>query len=146
MPQEAPIQEGQILTGPLFNEPMQVETVEEVGRAAADVEKKTPGAEGRLARAENRHADLMARRERRRQELERQRSLSLQVVERIASVLVLPHPEGKAPEIQRMRPNPEAAPKPQWWNMPLITWSAPLASPMWSSFAPMSAAIQSGLS
>ncbi|MBN1842598.1 MAG: DUF3883 domain-containing protein [Deltaproteobacteria bacterium] len=80
---------------------------EEIGRAAADVEKKTTGAEGRLARSENRHADLMTRRERRRQELERQRSLSLQAVERIASVLVLPHPEREAPEIRHMKPNPE---------------------------------------
>jgi hypothetical protein len=33
------------------------------------------------------------RREKRRQELERQRALTLQAVERIASVLILPHPE-----------------------------------------------------
>ena len=80
---------------------------EEIGRAAAEVERKTPGAEGRLARAESRHADLMARRDRRRQELERQRSLSLQAVERLASVLILPHPEGHAPEIQKLKPNLE---------------------------------------
>ena len=53
---------------------------EEIGRAAAEIEQKTPGAEGRLAQAENRHAELLARRERRRQELERQRALSLQAV------------------------------------------------------------------
>ena len=80
---------------------------EEIGRAAADVEQKIPGAEGRLARSENRHAELMTRRDRRRQELERQRSLSLQAVERIASVLVLPHPEREAPEIQKLKPNLE---------------------------------------
>jgi len=80
---------------------------EEIGKAAADVEQKIPGAEGRMARAENRHGELMARRDRRRQELERQRSLSLQAVERIASVMVLPHPEREAPDIRRMKPNLE---------------------------------------
>ena len=49
---------------------------EEIGRAAADAEDGKQGAEGRLAMAESRHAELFARRERRRQDLERQRSLS----------------------------------------------------------------------
>ena len=80
---------------------------EEIGKASEDMEKGITGAEGRLAQAENRHAELLARRERRRQELERQRSLSLQAVERIASVLVLPHPEREAPEVRRLRPNLE---------------------------------------
>jgi superfamily II DNA or RNA helicase len=80
---------------------------EEIGKANEDKEKGVAGADGRLAQAENRHAELMARRERRRQELERQRSLTLQAVERITSVLVLPHPERQAPEVQRLRPNPE---------------------------------------
>jgi len=78
---------------------------EEIGRAVADVEQKIAGAEGRLAQAEARHAELLSRRERRRQELERQRAVSLQAVERIASVLVLPHPEREAPEIKHLRPN-----------------------------------------
>jgi hypothetical protein len=78
---------------------------EEIGKAAAEVEQKVPIAEGRLAQAEARHAELLARRERRRQELERQRSLTLQAVERIASVLVLPHPEREAPEVRRLQPN-----------------------------------------
>ena len=30
-----------------------------------------------------------------------------QAVERIASVLVLPHPEREAPDVRNMRPNPE---------------------------------------
>ena len=47
---------------------------EEIGKANEDKEKGVTGADGRLAQAENRHAELMARRERRRQELERQRS------------------------------------------------------------------------
>jgi superfamily II DNA or RNA helicase len=78
---------------------------DEIGRAASDVDQKLPGAEGRLAQAESRHAELLARRERRRLDLERQRSLTLQSVERIASALVLPHPEREAPELRRLRPN-----------------------------------------
>lgn len=80
---------------------------EEIGKANEDKERGIAGADGRLAQAENRHAELLARRERRRKELERQRSLSLQAVERIASVLVLPHPEREAPDVRRMRPNLE---------------------------------------
>ncbi len=78
---------------------------EEIGRAAADAEQKLPGAEGRLALAEARHGELLARRERRRADLEQQRALTLQSVERLASVLVLPHPERDAPEVRRLRPN-----------------------------------------
>ncbi|MBI5634971.1 MAG: DUF3883 domain-containing protein [Nitrospirae bacterium] len=78
---------------------------EEIGRAAAEIEQKVTGAEGRLAQAETRHAELFDRREKRRQDLERQRSLSLQAVERITSVLILPHPEGETPEVRRLRPN-----------------------------------------
>ncbi len=78
---------------------------EEIGRAAAEVEQKVGGAEGRLAQAEARHAELLARRDRRRRDLDRQRSLTLQAVERIASLLVLPHPERNAPEVRNLRPN-----------------------------------------
>jgi len=78
---------------------------EEIGRAATDVDQKHPGAEGRLAQAETRHAELLARRDRRRIDLDRQRALTLQAVERLASVLVLPHPEREAPEVRRLRPN-----------------------------------------
>lgn len=78
---------------------------EEIGRAAADVEQKLPGAEGRLAQAESRHAELLARRDRRRTDLERQRALTLQAVELLTSVLVLPHPEREAPEVRRLKPN-----------------------------------------
>jgi superfamily II DNA or RNA helicase len=80
---------------------------EEIGRAASDVEQKLPGAEGRLAMAESRHAELLARRDRRRTDLERQQALTLQAVERLASVLVLPHPEREAPEVRRLKPNLE---------------------------------------
>jgi superfamily II DNA or RNA helicase len=78
---------------------------EEVGRATADVDQGLPGAEGRLAMAETRHSELLSRRERRRIDLERQRALTLQAVERLASVLVLPHPEREAPEVRRLKPN-----------------------------------------
>lgn len=78
---------------------------EDIGRVAAEVDQKIAGAEGRLAQAEARHAELTARRERRRTELERQRALTLQAVERLTTVLVLPHPDGQAPEVQRLKPN-----------------------------------------
>ena len=78
-----------------------------IGRLAEDAQRGVEGAAGNLKQAEDRHAALMARRERRRQELDRQRSLSLQGVERLASVLVLPHPERDQPEIRNLRPDPE---------------------------------------
>jgi superfamily II DNA or RNA helicase len=80
---------------------------EEVGRAAEDVEKKLPGAEGRLAIADSRYAELLVRRDRRRQELERQQSLSLQAIERITSALILPHPEREDQEVRKLRQNRE---------------------------------------
>src|SRR5437660_12015462 len=55
---------------------------EEIGRASSDVEQKLPGAEGRLAQAETRHAELLHRRAKRRQDLQRQSALTLQSVER----------------------------------------------------------------
>jgi hypothetical protein len=78
---------------------------EEIGRAAADVDQGAQGAEGRLSLAESRHAELLNRRDPRRRDLEQQRSLSLQAVERRASVLVLPHPAREAPEVRRLRPD-----------------------------------------
>ena len=80
---------------------------EEIGRAAEEVGQKITGAEGRLAQAETRHGEVLARRERRREELKRQRAVTLQGVERLASVLVLPHPERETPDVRRLRPNPE---------------------------------------
>jgi len=80
---------------------------EEIGRAQEAVDRGEQGAEGRLAQAEARHAELFQRRERRRKELQQQCALSLQAVERIASVLVLPHPERETPEVRRLKPNPE---------------------------------------
>ncbi|MGH7101350.1 MAG: helicase-related protein [Acetobacteraceae bacterium] len=80
---------------------------DEIGRAGQEVEKKIPGAEGRLAVAESRHAELMARRQRRRGELERRQALTVQAVQRLASVLILPHPERDAPEVRHLRPDRE---------------------------------------
>jgi superfamily II DNA or RNA helicase len=80
---------------------------EEIGKIAAEVEMKISGAEGRLAMAENRHDELRVRRERRRQELERQRSLSLQNIERITSVLIFPHPDREDSEVRHLRQNLE---------------------------------------
>jgi hypothetical protein len=60
-----------------------------------------------LAQAEARHQEYLQRRERRREELEGQRALTLQGVERIASVTVLPHPERETPEVRHLRPDPE---------------------------------------
>lgn len=78
---------------------------DEIGRAGSDVDQKLAGAEGRLAQAEARHSELLARRDRRRTDLNRQQALTLQSVERLASVLVMPHPDGDTPEVRRLRPN-----------------------------------------
>ena len=80
---------------------------EEIGRAAEEVDKEITGAGGRLAQAESRHGEVLARRERRREELKRQRAVTLQGVERLASVLVLPHPDRKTLDVRRLRPHPE---------------------------------------
>ncbi len=80
---------------------------EEIGRAADEVANEVTGAEGRLAQAETHHAEVMARRERRREELKRQRAVTLQGVERLASVLILPHPERGTLDVRRLRPHPE---------------------------------------
>ena len=58
--------------------------------------------------AEARHDEAMARRERRRRELTQQRALTLQGVDRLTSVLVLPHPESEAEDVRRLRPNVES--------------------------------------
>ncbi len=79
----------------------------EIGKAVADVDRKKSGAEGRLAQAESRHAELLNRRERRRVELLQQRSLTLQSVDRITSALILPHPERDAPDLRKFRQNLE---------------------------------------
>jgi len=80
---------------------------DEIGRAATEVEQKVQGAQGRLAQAGERHAKLLERRERRRQELSRQRSLTLQAVERVTGMVILPHPERDAADVRRLKPDPE---------------------------------------
>jgi len=79
----------------------------EVGRADEDKRNRVPGAEGRLAKAERRHKNALLRRDRRRAELEQQRSMTLQGVRRLASVLVLPHPDRESSDVQHLRPHPE---------------------------------------
>lgn len=76
---------------------------DEIGSAQEDVDEKRPGAEGRLAQAEARCEALQRRRDQRRAELVRQRSLTLQGVERVTSVLVLPHPERESAEARQLR-------------------------------------------
>ena len=80
---------------------------QEIGRASEDLVKQVTGAEGRLAQAEARHDEARARRDRRRFELTQQRALTLQGVERLAGVLILPHPDSNNPEVRRLRPNRE---------------------------------------
>jgi superfamily II DNA or RNA helicase len=80
---------------------------EKIGRFAEERDRGVEGAAGLLAAAEAKHAELVARRERRREELARQRAVTIQDVERITSVLILPHPEREAPEIRRLQPDPE---------------------------------------
>lgn len=80
---------------------------QEIGNASEEIQKGIQGAEGRLAQAENRHAELSTRRDLRRKELKQQQSLTLQAVERITSVLILPHPKRGDPEVTRLKPNPE---------------------------------------
>ena len=80
---------------------------QEIGRASEEVGNGITGAEGRLAQAENRYAEVEARRQRRREELNQQQALTLQGVERLASVLVLPHPARATLEARHLRPHPE---------------------------------------
>ncbi len=80
---------------------------ERIRRLSEDRDGEVEGAAGNLAQAEQRQDELIARRERRREELRRQRHLTLQAVERIATALILPHPERDRPDIRGMRPDPE---------------------------------------
>ena len=79
----------------------------EVGRALEDIGKQIQGAEGRLAQAENRHAEALGRRERRRRELEQQQALTLQGVERMTTALVMPHPNRDDPDVRNLKPSEE---------------------------------------
>ncbi len=79
----------------------------EIGHAAEEAKKGSAGAKGRLTQAEARHGEVLERRNRRNEELEREQNVTLQEVERLTSLLILPHPERSAPEVKRLRPNPE---------------------------------------
>jgi superfamily II DNA or RNA helicase len=78
-----------------------------MARLQEDLERGVEGAAGNLRQAEMRHGELMARRNRRREELDRQRSLTLQAVERMTTVLVFPHPEREQPDVRNLRPDAE---------------------------------------
>ena len=78
---------------------------DEIGRADLELQEGTRGAEGRMARAEARHSELLVRRDLRRHDLERQKAISLQGLERLTSVLVLPHPEQESSDVRNLRPN-----------------------------------------
>ena len=78
-----------------------------IGRWEEEADRGVEGAAGNLKQAEDRHAVLLTRRETRRQEMERQKSLTLQAVERMTSIIVLPHPERDRPDIANLRPDPE---------------------------------------
>ena len=80
---------------------------QELGNASQAKEEGASGAEGRFARAETRHEEILARRERRRAQFERERTLTLQGVERLATALILPHPDREAPDVRHLRPHPE---------------------------------------
>jgi len=78
-----------------------------IGRFSEEAERGAEGAAGNLKKAEDRHAELLARRQRRMEELQRQKSLTLQNVERLATALILPHPERDKPEVKNLHPDPE---------------------------------------
>jgi hypothetical protein len=80
---------------------------EKIGRFEEEARNGVEGAAGSLKIAETRHAELLARRQRRRDELDREKALTLQSVERLTSALILPHPEASRPQVQRLRPNPQ---------------------------------------
>lgn len=78
-----------------------------IGKFSEEKERGDQLAAANLAKAEERHANLMLRRQKRREELARQRSLVLQNVRRVTSALIMPHPESTRPEINNLRPNKE---------------------------------------
>jgi superfamily II DNA or RNA helicase len=80
---------------------------DKIGRFALAKESGVEGAAGFLAQAENRHAELMSRRDLRRAELAKQRHLTLQGVERLTNVLILPHPDRDRPDIRNLRQDKE---------------------------------------
>jgi superfamily II DNA or RNA helicase len=80
---------------------------QEIGRFEEEKNRGSEGAAGLLAIALEKHDILCRRRERRVEELERQQALALHAVERIASALILPHPERERPELSNLHPSKE---------------------------------------
>jgi hypothetical protein len=78
-----------------------------IGRFTEEAEHGVEGSAGNLKQAETRHDELLARRHRRMEELEREKSLTLQNIERIATALILPHPERDKPDVKNLHPDPE---------------------------------------
>jgi superfamily II DNA or RNA helicase len=78
-----------------------------IGRWEYEAEQGVEGAAGNLKQAEDRHSLLLERRDNRRREMERQQSLTLQAVDRLTSIIILPHPERDRPDIANLRPDPE---------------------------------------
>jgi superfamily II DNA or RNA helicase len=79
----------------------------QMARLTEDHDRGAEGAAGQLAMADQRHEELTQRRDRRREELKKQRALSIHDVERVATALVMPHPDRQSPQVSRLRPDPE---------------------------------------
>jgi hypothetical protein len=80
---------------------------DKLGRLQMQVDSGVEGAAGLLAQAVNRHTELTVRREARKNELAKQREVTLQAVERVTSVIVLPHPDRDRPDIRNLRQDKE---------------------------------------
>jgi hypothetical protein len=74
-----------------------------IGRWEDEAERGVEGAAGNLRQAEDRHSLLIDRRQKRRREMEQQRSLTLQAVDRLTSIIILPHPDRDLPGSRRRR-------------------------------------------
>ncbi len=80
---------------------------QQIGKFADAEERGDEGAKGLLVQAETKQQELIQHRDRRRQELKQQATLSLQSVERVTSIYVLPHPERERLEVKRLQPDYE---------------------------------------
>jgi hypothetical protein len=78
-----------------------------IGRWEDEAERGVEGAAGNLKQAEDRHSLLIERRQTRRREMEQQRSLTLQAVDRLTSIIILPHPDRDLPGMANLRCDPE---------------------------------------
>jgi hypothetical protein len=74
-----------------------------IGRWEDEAERGVEGAAGNLKQAEDRHSLLIDRRQTRRREMEQQRSLTLQAVDRLTSIIILPHPDRDLPGMANLR-------------------------------------------